>query len=323
MVRDQELTKKVDISLRWPRMSQRELYLETGVPQPKIAIEKANSDKFHSNSAAYCWNNEPASRLPSIMSYKGKKGFGVLASGDQPFIFFQHGLESYMGFDITQLACFWNELKTAAIKNLSRNAFLDFTLGKSREGWRAQEDTENVITTVTIYDQLRKELTEYAKAFFDDIIEHGVNRNCIASLLNDGRYFRGNSSYFQKDNIPYLSNNASYGTLQISLFKSPYKFVWKSLSEAIELVPKEGFDVIFLSNILDRWNKFGGDFRKILLRLEPLLNKTQEARVIGNYQCGYEVKDNIGAVIKGTGLIFQPHCGQDKLHEYWTLRHEF
>lgn len=321
--KEKQQRKLADISKRWSVMTQTELYLETREPDPEIAVQEADDRKFHKNSAAYSWNNEPASHLSEIMNYKGKKGFGVLASGDQPFIFFQLGLSAYLGFDITQVACFWNELKPAAIRNLSRKEFKAFTLGNNSGYSDEPEKTVSVVRTVAFYDGLRDHLTDYAKNFFDKIIEKGSNRNCIASLLKDGCYFRGDFFGYRGNEVPYLQDDKTYAKLQKSLEKAPYKMIWQDLNGAIDMVPNEKFDMIFISNILDRWSNFGGDFKDIILHMKARLKQDKDARIIGNYQCGYSVSDSINEIVKGTGMVFTPHCGDKHgLHAYWTLKHD-
>lgn len=298
-------------------MNQEKLYKETREPKPEEAIAKGNDNKFHDNSAAYTWNNEPASRLIDIVkNLEGKRGFGVVASGDQPFILLEQGLEAYLGFDISQVACFWNELKVAAVLNLSREEFRNFTIGENNH---IREENKKINTNISLYDNLRKYLTVYAQKFFDKVIKDKYDKNCIKSLLTDSRYFRGGSFCFNENETPYAQKESEYRKLQKSLQDSPYKFTWQSLTSATELVPEEEFDIIFISNILDRWDQFGGDFTEAVIKMKNLLKKEPEAMIIGNYQWSSGVDDHLKPVAQKLDMKFIPHHKVNS--NYWVLQH--
>lgn len=309
-----------DLSNKWQDMNQDELYIRTVEPNPVDAVENANNDKFHKCSAAYTWNNEPASKLTDLVrSLEGKKAFGVLASGDQPFIFFNQGLKSYLGFDISQVACFWNELKTAAIIHLSMEEFISFTLNKNGDKTPTKkEDTQK--KRLTIYDGLKSHLTSYAREFFDTVIKkYDDDRNCISKLLNDGHYFRGDTFHFKSDEVPYLKSSDDYKKLQKNLQEGRYKFMWRDLSKATEMTPSERFDIIFISNILDRWHLYGGNHEDIVRRMRDRLALTPEAMIIGNYQWSSGVDEKITPIAQKLDMRFTPHCEESP--DYWKLTH--
>lgn len=305
---------KIDISMKWQQMSQEEIYLQTNEPNPQEAISKANTNKFHDNSAAYVFNNEPAQTLEKIMNYKDKKALGVACSGDQPFIFLSLGLKEYLAFDISQVACFWVELKRAAILNLSRREFSHFILGEGEDNNEPSSFSKSSCKTHSgVYNALREQLSHYAQQFFDNVIK---NKESIKDLLDHSSFFRG--VCFSECRVPYLMDDTNYQKLKQNMKDSAFKVVWKGIDEAMGITPQETYDVIFVSNILDRWKTFGNSFTKTLSLMKERLSPNNKSRIIGNYQLGYDVAGDIKSAANKTGLLFTPHCKD--ADDYWTLQ---
>jgi hypothetical protein len=306
-----------DLSNRWQGMSQMEIYLATGEPIPKVAVKNGNSEKFHPDCAAYAWNNEPARFLAKIMDFREKKGLCVQASGDQTYIFVNAGAAAVLGYDITQIACFHNELKREAILSLTREEFLYFMLCKDTSDSGRKEKAKRTARREKLYDVLKANLTSYARQFFDEVI---TNHDTIDGLLRDDRYFRGDCFEYRAEDVPYTASDTKYSKLQGRLVITPYKLMWLGLTDALKVTPEETFDFIFVSNILDRWDMlFGGDFVTVLDLMKARLAKTPEARVIGNYQLGGDVARDIQKAADQVGLKFVPKT--EVCRDYWTLQH--
>ena len=304
-------SKNPDISKKWQNMSQIELYCKTNKPKPVQAIKRADTKKFHMNSAAYPFNNEPVETLEDIMDYKGKKAFGVAGSGDQPFVFFRFGLKEYLAFDISQLACYWVELKHTAILNLSRDEFIYFIKGE----WSRKQSLHFMRNNQPIYTRLREYLSPYAQNFFDKTIE---DKNCIRTLLDDGRYFRG-YDLGHIDRLPYLKNVTIYEQTKQTMKNAPFKIIWKDIDNAMKLTPNEKYDIIFISNILDRWRDFEKSFTKTIGLMKDRLVQNNEACIIGNYQLGNDAAEYIKRAADEIDLKFTKHC--EGARDYWTLKH--
>ena len=305
----QTQNKKIDLSGTWQTLSQRDVYRRTKEPQPDSAIELANTAKFHDNSAAYAWNNEPVHTLKTIMSYEGKKGIGVAASGDQSFIFLQLGLREYLSFDISQVACFWVELKRAAQMHLSKDEFERFMNGK--------KDANTTRRRSNLYDGLRQYVSVYTRTFFDKVID-ATSKDTIYTLLNDRKFFRG--TWRGDVQVPYCETKEQYEILQRKMCDAQFKTSWQDIDAAMRCTPNEKFDLIFISNILDRWPAFGCDMEQTLLLFKERLAQDKKARIIGNYQLGYNIASTIQESAKKTGLLFTPHVPDT--YDYWTMQHE-
>jgi hypothetical protein len=309
-------TLENDLSNKWQDMSQKEIYLATAEPKPQVAVRKGNSKKFHPDCAAYAWNNEPARFLSGIMDYQGKKGLCVQASGDQTYIFINEGASAVLGYDITQIACFHNELKREAILSLTREEFLYFMLHSDTSEDSRKKKAKKKSIREDLYGLFRDNLTQYAAQFYDEII---TNHNRIDILLQDGKYFRGDCFRYNAEDVPYTASDKKYRQLQERLAETPYKLMWMGLTDALKITPEETFDFIFVSNILDRWGSlFGGDFVTVLDQMKARLSKTPDARIIGNYQFP-GVESHLKEAADEVGLEFVPHTRV--CEDYWTLQH--
>lgn len=94
--------------------------------------------------------------------------------------------------------------------------------------------------------------------------------------------------------------------------------MWQDLDEALQTTPLEQFDIIFVSDIFDRWYLFGGDYEKTFNFMKDRLAKNKDSCVIGNYRHGYDISSRLEEAAKETGMIFTSHC--TGAENYWTLR---
>jgi hypothetical protein len=239
---------------RWAILTQAEVYRLTREPQPELILLRTDQERFHENSASYAWANEPTGSLCRVMDFAGKSCLAVSGPGDQPLVLRGLGVQKLLGFDICQLSSLWTELKEACVRTLDREDFLSFTLRRpATDEERRRHDR--------LYASVRAGLTEVTRAALDQLI---ARRGDLAGLLVDGHYFRGDRHPFRAECVPQYLSDGGFFQLKEGIASSTMRLIWLDIGQALEATAGERFDVIYVSNILDRWHLFGDDYTAIL-----------------------------------------------------------
>lgn len=305
-----------NIGLRWATLTQAEVYRLTREPQPETILLRTDQERFHENSASYSWANEPTGLLHRVMDYVGKSCLAVTGPGDQPLVLRGLGVQKLLGFDICHLSSLWTELKEACVRTLTREDFLFFVL-------KRPATTEERLRHDHLYSSVRPGLSEVVRATFDSLL---TRRGDLAGLLVDGHFFRGDRHPFRGECVPQYLSDSGYLELRGGISSSTMRVTWLDIGQALEVTAGEQFDVIYVSNIFDRWHLFGGNYTEILSRVQLSLARHAEARVIGHCDPaflrtsqGVVAQRAIASAAAEVGMPLIEHCKDAP--EYWCLAH--
>jgi hypothetical protein len=178
------------------------------------------------------------------------------------------------------------------------------------------------MTTSTLAS-VRPSLTEVARATFDRLI---ARRGDLAGLLVDGHFFRGDRHPFRSECVPQYLSDSEHRELKNGIASSTMRVTWLDIGQALESIAGERFDVIYVSNILDRWHLFGGNHTEILSRLQSALARHGDARIIGHCDPaflrtsqGAAAQQAIASAAAEVGMPMVDSC--EDASEYWCLAH--
>jgi len=310
------MSKIIDISNTWHTLSQRCLYSKTRPLDIHAAVSQTDQMRFHENSAAYSWTNEPLGDLKYLTDYRGKTGLVVAGSGDQPVVFRQLGSAKILVFDISQQAIMWTEFKDVCVQLLTRRQLIHLAL-------EIPETLQEKARHDKLYRVVRHNITEPSRRFFDTILSKKAS---LPALLVDGEFFRGNDHPFIRDFLPYMFDDNAYFAARQGLLASEMRVVWLDLIQILTATKREIFDYIYLSNIFDRWHLFGIDLNHIMPMLRHALAKHEEAIIICHIDPkflsstqGQFVRESVAASAAQARLKFNNHCRATR--EYWTISH--
>lgn len=212
----------------------------------KCGLEEVSYDEssFQENPAfftsktrqAYLFTTENIGGYIDKCPLQDKKVACVAASGDFAFNAYLKGAKSVDCFDITPVACFFSELKKAALQNLSYMEFLAF--------FGLRNEAHLPFFSFAVYQDIRLQLALQTRVFFDALIR----KESLHPYLRKGGMIIDKItelSFFKEVN-PYLTSEIAYNKTQkalknISFYPlSAEVFVGQSL---------EKYDLINLSNI--------------------------------------------------------------------------
>jgi len=247
---------------------------------------------FDTFTGAYAFTNEDLETLIESVDSKGKRLLGVIGSGDHMLSSIWQGCDNYVGVDISIFACFFAELKFAAIKKLDYDAFKVFLgvphINDSPEDISAFSE-EN-------YGQLRSELSETATYFFDNIIGYQFVETVFNSEPVDSgvhrpiprerkvpltlHYLVNRTPSEEMQRIPFLKTEDAYNATQEKLQQMHTPIFRVGGIETIDDSIDGNFDMIYVSNVhltptslitLEKWEKEDPIkfIEKLSMRLNP------------------------------------------------------
>lgn len=231
-------------------------------------LNMSNNCTFHEFSAIYKSSNE---RLSNINKYlKNKKNILiVISSGDQIINSILEGSVNIDTFDISHFPSYFLFLKLAAIKNLSREEYIDFFF----ESPTTSEKYDD------LYYLIRKDLDKTLKQFWDSLFDYFDWYDIYNSRLFSSEFMSKNiiieeNKYLEKENYKKLKSMIS--SININTYTG-------DILNLDDLYTKD-YDIIYLSNIINYVNIL--DYKE----LHKKFNLSEEGIILTYF---YEITENI------------------------------
>jgi hypothetical protein len=164
-------------------------------------------------------------------------------------------------------------------------------------------------------------MTEYAHRLFDSLL---ARKGSLGDLLMDGRFFRGNAHPYNQNLLPYTIDDEAFHRAKAGLVASTMRLVWLDLVQVLKSTGQDRFDMIYVSNIFDRWHLFNTSLVNVMELLRASLARHGEALIIGHidpkFLCspdGRLAQQAIASSAAQVGMQFTKHC--PGAPEFWTL----
>jgi hypothetical protein len=225
-------------------------------------IESSNSFnsgyKYFTRVYAFSTENLKEVDAPNI-NYINKSILGILGSGDHIINSIISGAKSYIGFDVSFLACFFTELKLAALKYLDYDEFINFY---AREEWMPNEfvkeysvplprENEGGAFSILSYKKIKSVLSDNAQNFFNNIMYKSFI--CNGQEVPYPFYFLARTLTKNElvKQVPYLFNIERYIlTNKVDLNKIllfPENVI--SIPKNQKIINSAEYDIIYLSSV--------------------------------------------------------------------------
>ncbi len=202
---------------------------------------------FHLDSPPYLMATEqPWEGLADCMP-AGKSVLTIAGSGDVPLLFLHLNACPVVAVDISRPACFFNELKTAAIMSLHWSDFLAFFLAgiPRAQDFLAGRGVPASLPgsrRLDLYLSVRGNLSGSAASFWDSLLLNGMQRPSPFA------HFMRTLDLLSLDSIPFLADEKTYAAWCASATR--YPLVNLPLEIALDDADIR-FDVVYLSNVLE------------------------------------------------------------------------
>lgn len=194
---------------------------------------------FGRDSSIYLSTNEDVSHEIYIDSLKNRKRvLSIIGSGDQILNSILVGAEEIVGIDISRFPKYFLPLKISAVKNLSKNEYLEYFFGKSP-------------LDVKYYNKIRSCLDDDSRTFWDQLYKDFdsnliYNSQIFSNFRLDGNKVVNLNPYLKDENYKKLKNKVEF----VDVFLQEHNmFDIKSLNAG-------KFDLIILSNIINYIGQF-------------------------------------------------------------------
>ncbi len=207
------------------------------------------SNRYEENfNCIYPFTNEKIKIYFDQFDFKGKDVLSVLASSDQVFDMFLRGAKSIDTFD--PLTKYYFNLKKAAILALDYNSFIQFFDNYYIERIIMDEKAYSKSTFIEISKYLKGDCYIFWNTLFDNYSPcklHKLFYKCHTDFQREHELIKSEYIlYFDKKYYTKLQNNIS--TFDIN-------FINYDLRDISDILNKK-YDIMYLSNILDRLNTF-------------------------------------------------------------------
>lgn len=189
-------------------------------------------------SLIYVYATEMVARYYSLVDLSNKSVLTIIGSGDQILNAYFFGAKDVTGFDINNRSVFFVDLKIQALCSLTYEEFLSF-FGTNFKDGSLDEET---------YLRLRDKLSSDTQSFFDKAYKEAEG----GRLMKSG-YFRERSfmEADARDINAYLKDEDSYMKLREVMQTARPEFITGNIKDIADNLPKEGYDVINMSNVLN------------------------------------------------------------------------
>lgn len=245
-----------------------------------------NKNFFHKHSIIYKSTNEELSN--ANIFYQNKKDIlSVISSGDQILNSITNGVINIDAFDISNFPKYFLFLKMAAIKNLSREEYIDFFF----ESTTTEEKYDD------LYYTLRKDLNKKNKEFWDSLFDYFdwydiYNSRLFSSEFKSRNFIENENIYLEENNYKRLKNIID--RVNINLYEGDIL--------KLKTLYKNKYDLIYLSNIINYVNR---------IKYKELLSKfnLNDNGIILTYF--YEINENIKYFFNESNYTFY-ECNDSK-----------
>lgn len=190
----------------------------------KAGIPRSTLGCFSHYSPSYVLTNEDIRWVSGLTKNDAKKVLTVAGSGDQPMFYAMNGADTVDTFDISFCAKAAMDIKSSAIKKLSRDEYIKMIFDMhSSDKLSAIQGIEKVATSLPNNTaQFIKSMDEYP------IFSNGISPEYYTHILPTNEEFESMKARISK----------------------PFKFIWSDLGSLHKHLTAE-YDVINLSNILE------------------------------------------------------------------------
>lgn len=241
-----------------------------------------NYDEIKKYSRIYQNTTENIKEYMPYLEGNYKKALLPTASGDHQLEAILNGITEITCFDINRLSRYFVELKFAAIKNLSKNEFLNFMY----------EDIFNM----NVFTYLKNNLTEDISTFWQELFRSCSMQEIVSNLFRKLGFRKNNlylkgvdfSKYCAINFTRYLEDN-NYRSLQNRLRSIKIKYLNEDLSSLARTL-NDTYDLINLTNIYEYVNSqifYNGDqiFTQSIIDLISHLNEDGKLLITYLYRC--------------------------------------
>lgn len=209
----------------------------------KIIKEKTPLFGQEQYQSIYMFTTENLKGVINTLDIKDKDILTVSSSGDHIFNMLLKGAKSIETYDINLFSKHYFYFKESAIRTLTKEEFICFFFGKNLS-FREQRFDEG------IYLKILKNIKDSDSKFFFDVLGRSIgSKKLFKSELFLRNYYSKNTYIKCND---YLKDNDSYKKLQQILDSYDYKFYNLNIFDDISIIKNKKYDIIYLSNILDR-----------------------------------------------------------------------
>lgn len=221
-------------------------YLDTAMGHYKGGYEEISQEhSFYLNSS---------DSLESLdkQNFEGKRVMSVSGSGEFAHVFINRGASEVVCFDISPAAGFYTELRHVALCSLSMQDYI-----KLFDQWQgASYDKDLPFLNKDIYSQVKEQLSDEARFYFDEILENGKYKGLLLHGDKRGNRRKGFSRWRRNDKYPrnryvgdIIKTEEEYLELQEKAKKIKIAQVIGDAKHTKELMKNFEADDVYISNI--------------------------------------------------------------------------
>ena len=223
------------------------------------------SGEFAEYAGFYHLTNEPFSKVLEIVSFsQDSRVLSVLASGDQVFHLINAGVQNIDTFDINRMTEYYAlGFKKRAIECLSFEEF-----NKLFDYYKDYKIRNHCCENLDIEEYVVENMEEEYKWFWQELIwtlkQYGFDASVFHFATDPLKQNREYKLFNQ-----YMINKEQYKILQQNILKSKITFKQSSVVDIPQNFSK--YDLIYLSNIMEYYQMFYGQYIKKSLEAKKLL----------------------------------------------------
>ncbi len=174
------------------------------------------------------------------LDLNGKRILTVAGSGEFSQTFIDNDSSQVDVFDYSMFACFFNELKLVATRELTYQEYLNFFI-------TIKEENGGTIFDQTVFERLEPFLTTQARTFFRQIITPGYEELFKPKFTENGAVISRSIAVKHIDDVPFLTSEENFRTMQEKLRRSNVNFKIANINSPD--LPVSDYDFVYISNI--------------------------------------------------------------------------
>ncbi len=249
------------------------------IEKDPIKLEYNNYTNHSEGDRIYTFTNEDMKLYPKV-DLSNKNVLCVTSSGDHILNSVLQGAKNITGFDINRFCKYFSALKIATLKSYDFAKFKSIMLNiyNIYRGITPLSKNKNVIEHYSrlLFDT-SKYLTEDELLFlntFLEIIKHDeIVRTDV--FWDDSSYLK-NNLYLEKQNFNILKHN---------IYDCEIKYVDCGIDKLNDFLPDSIYDVMYLSNILERVYRHSNyNIKQVADILKKILEKLSKKGAIYDYE---------------------------------------
>lgn len=215
--------------------------------------------------SVYMFTTENLRGVVNTLDVREKDILTVSSSGDHIFNMLLRNPKSIEAYDINLFSKYYFYFKDAAIRTLKRDEFIHFFFGRNYS-------FVDLKFNESIYFEIVKNIKDSDSKLFFNVLGRKIGSK---KLFKSELFFR---NYYSKNTYiecnDYLRDDANYERLQQILDSYDYKFYRLNIFKDISDIDNKKYDIIYLSNILDRI--IGKDKLETVRRIKNVILKLKK-----------------------------------------------